>query len=341
MKIRIETSVDPEVWTRLIAEAGAASFFHEPAWMSCLLESYPYYKPLYVLALDDAGRVAGALPAIRSLRFGLVQLLSLPYGTYGTPLVTAQDRAERQAIRGALFNGWASEARKPNVVRAHLVLFGSARDDPAAAALRFALRRSERTHIVDTSRGFEDLWSKGFSPEARNHCRKAEKLGVRVAQESTAAGIAAIESLYRSQARSWKNHTPFPPGFFARLLALAPSRARLWVARVEREALAAKMALEQSGSVLSWLTCGTEDARRFNATHLLFKTVIEDAAGRGCTSFNMGGSRGLKGLETFKEAMGGKALDYPTFLYEPGWFSPLHRLQYWVRGIREVPEAAR
>lgn len=330
MRVSRERSVDSGDWDRLVAGDPASSFYHERAWMDALVEAYRYYHPLYLVARDDAGRLLGAIPAIRSVRAGLTQLLSLPYGTYGDPLVTGSDVAEQAAVRDFLLSGWLREARRPGTVRAHLVLY----HPPVAGSLPAGLRRDEATHLLDLSVGFDPLWNSYFQGDKRTECRKAEREGVVVRDVTGADGAATLESLYRRQAEQWTNHTPFPPGFLARLVERDPQNVRVWVAAREGTPLAAQLVLHHKREATTWLASSAPEARRFGAGTFLYRAVIEEACARGHTSFNLGGSQGNPDLEAYKSGFGTSLRSYASFLHEPGWFRPLHRLNYRLRGIR-------
>lgn len=344
MKITLESRVDPNAWAELTAADPSASFFHEPVWVDCLAASFPHFRRAYFLARDDAGSLVGGIPAIRSVRFGLTQLFSLPYGTYGTPLVRAATPDEAGRVRRALVRRWVEETRRPGLVRAHLVPFGAAMPEPPGplppggefGGMPAGWRRMERTHLVDLTVGWEALWSGQFDGDKRTEARKAQRLGVSVRREPGPAVADVIEGLYRRQSGAWRDHTPFPPGFLHRLVEAAPDRVAVWVARHEARPVAAEMVFHHRDTATVWLTCGETAARRLGAGNLIYSEIMEDACRRGLATFNLGGSRGRASIEAFKEAFGSRPVEYATWLYEAAWFRPLHRLQYRLRGIRET-----
>ena len=334
LRITLEAYVDSG-WEELVAADGNSSFFHQAIWLEVLAGAYPYYHPSYFLALDDAGRLLGGLPAVRSVRFGLTQLLSLPYGAYGAPLARADSRVERDSIRAALLERWLQEMRRPGVVRAHLVLF----TPPGGETIRLEIPGREtvveRTHLADLRAGFESLWSSGFEGDKRTDSRKAERLGVVVIKESGSSAAQVMEDLYRDQAAEWTDHTPFPPGLFHSLLERAPNSVLVWVARFEGKPVAAHLVLYHKQMASTWIGVAQPDARRLGAGNYIYKVMIEDAADRGLAFFNLGGSRGRPALESFKAGLGGVPREYQTYLHEAAWFKPAHRLLYKLRGLRE------
>jgi lipid II:glycine glycyltransferase (peptidoglycan interpeptide bridge formation enzyme) len=192
--------------------------------------------------------------------------------------------------------------------------------------------RAETTHLLDLSVGFERLWSETFGGNVRTACRKAERLGVRVARES--GGIEEIARLYRGQVDDWRNHTPFPPALFRSLVERGGDSVEGWVARREGEVVAGKLMLLHGDHAHSWVAVNRPEAKRLRASPLLHCRIMEDLCGRGIRWYNFGSSRGAPGVESFKEGLGGTSYPYATCLREAGWFRPLHRLQYRARGIR-------
>lgn len=331
---------------RLLAADPAATFFHTPTWTDALLAAYPYYRFSWIAARDAAGHLAGALPVMAARRFGVTQLLSLPYGTYGGPLAAGATAEERDRVREALVADWRRRARAAGVGRAELVL-GPAPGEPPPAVEGSARERQPReTQVVDLSVGFERLWSAVVEGDVRTGCRKAEKSGVTVRAGAAPGDAALLDRLYREQAAGWRNHTPFPEGFLADLLARgtpaagapdtpAGGRVEAWFAERDGAPLAAQLVLLFRTTAISWLAPNTPDARRWNAPTLLYVRLMEALAARGVALFDLGGSPGNPGLAAFKAGLGGRPAAYDALRVEAGWFRPLHRLQYRLRGIEE------
>jgi hypothetical protein len=331
MRVTLEASVSATDWNDLLSADHSSTFFHELAWIGSLDAAYSYYQPFHFVAQDDAGRLLGGLPAIRSVRSGLVQLFSLPYGTYGHPLSSGFDDGQRLGVRNALIEGFVRAAREPRVVRAQLVLFDS--DRPLEGYPPPAWRRTEETHIVDLTPDFEGVWAK-FEGDKRTSCRKAEHAGVVFEDATTHAGASVLEQLYRVQAREWTDHTPVPGRLLHELLDRAPDQVRIGIARLDGTPLAAQLVLYHKTSAVNWLTCSAPEGRQHAAATFLYKIAMEDAVRRGCTTFDLGGSGTREALRRYKSGFGSRVRPYSSYLHESAWFRPLHRLQYRLRGIR-------
>jgi CelD/BcsL family acetyltransferase involved in cellulose biosynthesis len=331
--VTIQPAVDPVAYSAILAADPNASFFHTPAWYEALLAAYPYYRPAWFVATGADGTMTGALPCLESVRAGLVQRLSLPYGTYATPLAAGASPSERGAVRAALLDAWWRGTGGPRIVRSNLTLFvppdGEAMPDwPGAKA-----STTEHTHLVDLSPGFDRLWSEVVRRDARNNCGKAEEQGVTAAREARA--IDDIDLLYREQAASWRSHTPFPPGFLQTLRETAGDAVEGWVARREGRVVAAQLLFLHRDTAFGWVAANRPEARQLRAATLLNRVFMEDLCRRGLRWLNLGGSRHAAGIEEFKRGLGGQPHAYTACTREAAWFRPLHRLQYRMRGIRE------
>jgi CelD/BcsL family acetyltransferase involved in cellulose biosynthesis len=331
--VTTQPAVDPLAWSALLASDPNASFFHTQAWEKALLSVYPYFRPAWFVASGLNGNTIGAIPCLESVRAGLVQRLSLPYGTYATPLAVGANRDERNAVRADLLDAWWKETGGPRVVRANLTLFVPPGGEELPDWVGAGKSTAEHTHLVDLSSGFDHLWSKVYRRDTRANCRKAEKLGVAATKE--AQGIDVIDRLYSEQAGEWRDHTPFSPGLFRSLRDAAGDAVEGWIARHDGRAMAGQILLLHRDTAFSWVTANRPEARRLRATTLLGRAIMEDLCRRGFRWFNFGGSRHSPGLEEFKRGLGGRPIPYASCVREAAWFRPIHRLQYRIRGIRE------
>ncbi len=329
--IELSDRIPGAEWRALSDADPAASFFHDPAWMTALVRSYGYYRPACLTARDSSGALVGGLPGVMSVRFGLKQLLSLPYGTYGGPIAAPGSDEGRRAIRGALIERWAREARRPGVVRAQLVHNGTSAGEDLERMPGRTTRES--AFVLDLEGGYDRIWNESFGGEVRTACRKAEKSGVTVAEADGPEGAAILDAMYRRQAAGWSNHTPFPRDLFRHLVAAAPERARVWIAALNGEPAAAHLVLHHRGTALSWISANSLEGRKARAQILLIARILEEACRRGSRTFNFGGAAGSDSLESFKTAFGSRPEPYASCLVEPAWFRPLHRIQYRLRGI--------
>lgn len=332
MKISVETQIDPAAWNLLLLGDPDGTFFHDRTWMTSLTASYRHFHPGYIVAREADGRLVGGIPFVRAVRFGLTQILSMPFGTYATPLASPAASVSAARVRALLAERWLKEATRPGVVRAHLVPFSPGQPDPGAAWIAPQWRVKEQTHIIPLAAGFEEIWFRRYDKENRTASRKAVRLGVVVAEESGTEAARVLDTLYRGQSGEWSGHAPYREGLFERLVEQGGERVRIWVARHEGVAVFAVMGFYHRDTVLPWVSGSTPDARRLCAGNLIHKVMIEDGASRGFAAYNFGGSGGVPGIEAFKVAFGGEAFDYVSYLIEAPAYGWLRRSLAGRRG---------
>jgi len=317
----------PETWESLWAADPRATLFLHPRWMNALLEGYPRYRPLYLL-VESGGGTAGLLPLVRVSRFGLLQYLSLPFGTYGGPLLAP---GSDPGVAGALIRAFRDLGRTPRCMRFELTLFDPPPDlrQAAAAGLGEAVQEF-RTHLVDLSRGMPHLWERGYRRGTRKCVRAAERAGVTVSVEEGEDAVTTLYGLYAAQGRDWQGITPYPLRLVRALVRGFGTEARIYVARRAGTALAACLFLDHAGREIHPFVSGAAlEGRRHRAFHLLIHTALEDACARGLRLWDFGGSGGDRRIEYFKESFGAEPRPLLRGFHMPAWARRLRKQPAW------------
>ena len=192
---------------------------------------WPRARVLYFTARRGE-RLAGGVCVAASVRLGLTWARSLPFGTYGGPLVTADD-PDPASVRAALaraFEEWLSAERVAGGEVVHAVLSPQAGDtgpDPAWRALAIGITTGQ-THVIDLAPGAAAIIA-GLHRESRRVLRQAERSGVTIEEDVEA--LPAVHRLYLGQAKSWPGHRPYPLAFLEALVRHPSRFARVLVAR--------------------------------------------------------------------------------------------------------------
>ncbi len=77
---------DPAAWDALVQSAPGATVFHTAAWARLWTEEWRGSKWVAHVIEDGQGYAAGMAAVVRSRGIGRT-VLSMPFGTYGGPLV--------------------------------------------------------------------------------------------------------------------------------------------------------------------------------------------------------------------------------------------------------------
>jgi len=328
------TEALPEDWDDWVRRHPQAAFSHRSGFLESLAV-FPGDGSLHLLeARTRTGVRRGGFPVYLSRRFGRVWARSLPFGTYGGPLVDPGVSDRDGVVRG-LVEHVAEWARVRRVVAGEIVLGplqsadASAGDGPPPALepLTLAARMSQ-AHLVDLAPGPEALRA-GLHRESRRALRVAEGEGVRV--EEDASALHAVYDLYLEQAKGWGVRRPYPRAFLARLLDHRSGFARLYVARRGREVLTGALTLFTDQEAFVWVSGAAPAARPALAFGYLLWKILETAASLGCRRYNVGSSGGRHRIESFKSDLGARPERLWILHLRPHARDPVARLIQWAR----------
>jgi hypothetical protein len=307
------TELGPVDWDSAVAGCGEPfRFSHRAAAGTALESAYDSYRFTPVRVEFGDGTVL-LLPLVRVTRrlAALSMALGMPLSLEGRPLAvsgTAQPE-HLETLFGEL--GWCGL----------LEISGGAGGSPPDAG---KVSR-QTTHILELAPGYEALWTNTFPAKTRNMCRKAERGGVAVAPDRSAAAVASYQELYRASALGWGyEEPPYPDGLFEALLA--SDHAELWLARAEQQIVAGAVMLRGSDDLFYWSGAMNREFRHLAPSNAIIRAVIEDACTRGITYLDFGASTGLSGVEAFKRSFGAAEREYSSVeLTRPGY----RRLERW------------
>lgn len=184
-------------------------------------------------------------------------------------------------------------------------------------------------HVLDLDEEFDRVWAR-FSGAARRAMRKAEKEHVTV---EACHGEAAVGEFYRLY-EGWVDQRARRRGIplvvarrmgraeepLGRLHTLSDGLGKaftVWLARLDRQTVAAIITIVQGDVALAWrVTSDREVADRVRAIDLVHRHAIEHAVLAGCRYYNMGESGGVESLMRFKTRFGATPREFPGFRFE-------------------------
>lgn len=191
------------------------------------------------------------------------------------------------------------------------------------------IRESRKTHVLDLSGGFENVWKRRFAGAVRTATRKAEHLGITVESDPTGRLLPVFDALYRMSVDRWAKARRHPLAI-ARLLASRrePFRKFRIVADLLGEAfevhiawlggkpLAGTIVLTYGEIATYWRgAMDIEHATGTGANELLHRVAIETACRRGCLQYDMQRSAS-QGLGRFKSKFGARPTDFFEYRFE-------------------------
>ena len=290
--LRLEAWDEAEAgrWDAFVTAHADAGPYHRFAWLRAVRRAYGY-RPLALAALRG-DEVVGLLPGVVHRRPGRRTLISLPYCDYGGPLAddpAVAGRLVREACRLAAGSGAATSEYR-------LFQRDAVEDCPEKVVMRLALPDDFATLLAS------------LKAKVRSQVNKPLRDGLTAGH----GGPELLDAFHAVYARNMRDLGSPPHGgrWFREVLAAYGGAARIFVVRMPNGAPAAASVLLVSGATAAvpWAS-SLREFNRANPNMLLYRAMLEFAAGAGCAVFDFGRSTPGGGTFRFKRQWG--ARPYP------------------------------
>lgn len=306
-------------WHALIEQDASATPAHHPSAWQALTAALPAYR-IRLIEVRDEGRLVGGAPCAIETRLGLSWLHAMPFGLSAAPLALPGWESE---VDEAVGTALATFQRERALVGGEWSCYRAARAAVAPSALE---RLEGETRFMESA--VIDLGSDSGEVRARMD-RKTRQDIVRSASrgvrcEVDALALERVYALHAQQARLWRGHRVLPLELSRRLLALGA--AHVLVAHDRDGVQCGLFALDAPHETFLWWSGSHPSARASDATPRLMAWAAEWARSRGRRRLNLGASRGLAALESFKRSMGARSVRYPVRWLAAANAAPLGRL---------------
>jgi hypothetical protein len=315
--VRVLSPAPREMWASVLRESSEATIFQTPEWLDacCAAGGYEDASRLYDTA--DGRRIV--LPMVRPKRFARMRpARSMPNGWgFGGAIASGRVGADDVELVVADLRG---------SVNALVVKTG-----PLTAEAWSRVPAQERSpharYVVDMADGFDSWWGE-LSKGTRNKIRKAEKRGVRV-RWGTGTELAHVHSsVHRRWAaeRARRRGVPVPLALararrdvsaraLAEIAERLGERCRIIVASIENEPVASAVMLFHGVHAQGWRAASLREADTSGyANYVMQARALENAAGRGYRSVDIGESGGVRSLIEFKKHFRAEPRSYDVLL---------------------------
>lgn len=313
-----------ELWERLCRADPTCTFYQTPAWHRIAAR---HYRTESAPLLFRPGRATVCLPLQRKRVWGVERYFS-PFGTYTAPICASKlGQEEIASIVGEL-------AR----LNLHLVSSPFTQNPIVVGEPTISTVQVIDLESLDPENPMRD-WDEG----QRRRVRVARRKGVVVRTAETRAEWDRYYELYRLSLERWGGRATvaYPRALFDDIRASLSDQpcVRLWVAEHGGEIGAGYLAFYHNQHVVPWH--GAADARFFQlgVTQLLFLAQITDALRRGYSVFDLTGSSGLPGVESFKSRFGTRTVEFASSVQWTGPLGVLARCRDWARARLRRPSS--
>lgn len=296
MNLSIERQIDEGEILRLLEGSPDATFFHTPAWMHILTNSFDRFTGGWI-TIRSGSSLEGFMPFVEIRRGPFETLWSLPFGTYGGPVTT--DRR----MEGDLIDAFLDMASKSRCIKAAAILFGAGNplDLPPGV-----VERREECRVIELEGDFGHYRSKLLGSKRRQLCNRAEEAGVVIRPIEDPAVLREFYEAYERESAGWGGVHPYPYLLFEEILAHRDKGALVMGAFIGEELLGGHIDFFFGDQAQAWQAGLTERASAFEASAMLVVKAVEEAYRRGMKYFNLGSSNGNEGIIFFKESLGGR-----------------------------------
>lgn len=307
---------DAAAWDDLVASSPDATVFHTSAWAKVWTDEWSDARWEAIVVSDGSG-YAGGIGAIARRR-GLFETLdSMPYATYGGPIVR-RGHPDPSSVRKLLLEAFARRASRRLTVRWQLTWYRGTREE-------FSERtppEESSTHVLPLDGGYERV-AGGFSSSTRRLARQAGESGLSIRAAESVADLRAFHDLAVETVRR-RGGTPKPYSLYERIFTqLAPAGlARYHLVHHKGNAVAGSLHLFHEGVAVSWLPVSREASWHLRPNNFLVASILETLCEAGYLEYNFGASPpDAAGLVRFKEGWGAR----PRPVLIAGRRSALHR----------------
>jgi hypothetical protein len=345
--VAVTTPAPRDAWRQVYDSDPHALLYHAPAWVDLLSAFGRYEDASRLYALPD-GRLL-VLPMVRKrLLGGAVGEASFPAawgmgGLLASGGVRSSDvaavfadltsrRVARTSLRPNPLTGPAWEAARPPGV---------------VAVPRLA-------HVLDLEGGFDHVWSKRFTGQARTAVRKAERSGLTVACDTSGQLVPVFYELFehsldrwaaaqhepRALAR-WRGHRRDPLRKLQLIARWLGEACQVWIASLDGRPAAGILVIRGPSANYTLGAMDKALAGPTRANYLLHRLAVEDACAAGCRHYHMGETGPSPALAQFKTRFGARPQRYAEYHIEALPFVAIDRAVRGgvkrVIGFKDVP----
>jgi CelD/BcsL family acetyltransferase involved in cellulose biosynthesis len=313
-----------ETWEKVLASDPSALPSQTPAWVEAVCRTGAY-APASVQFRHVSGRHL-VLPMVRRARVPswAATHYSMP-DRWGSGGLLVEDGQVEEGDVGAAVSLLAAQTAAP------IVLVPNPRlDDHWAEAAPWGYASRKWSYQLDTSVGYDEVWSRGFRSSVRRAVRKAERSDVTVERDATGRLLPLFLPLYEESVLRWARDsgmpTPIARARAARLESLAKFEhvARVfaescvtWMAFVDGRPAAGIVVLTHGTHTDYWRGAMDLDlAGPVRANDLLHARAIEEACAQGIGRYSFGISDPGSSLARFKEGFGATPIPYAGYVLE-------------------------
>lgn len=310
-------------WTDVARNCSYATFFHTPHYSELMTNTFPFRDITKGFIFDDGTRVV--FPFLQRkkniFRGFLSDYVSGLLYVYGGPIA---DKELSDQKLDEIFEYINSTFVKYD----NILIRGNSFIQNITP--RGFQEIKDFSHVAELFKcdSEEDLFM-SYSKRYRSYVRKAQKSGTLVVKEaSTLDEYERLYKLYQQTIQYWDRIlTDYPFKLFQNIYYLKCQDIKLWTVYYENNMIGGDVTLYWNDNCCMWLSYHDREYSKLQQRRYMLHNVFLDCKEKGIKYYDFLQSGGIKGLEEFKESMGGKVYPHSAWLKENDFLKK-------IRGIK-------
>ncbi len=312
VEIKSVNDLNEEKWNKLLKESPHSTVYHTKSWAKVWEKSFPGSSSFFIISIDEMGEYLAGLPMWQRGKFGLRDLYSMPYGTYGG--LIKKDKTD-ESVFLPIYEKLSQLLKCWSTTRIQVVDFYT--KDPHLQKTGFA-SSVHHTHLINLDQIDESDYMKSFTRKRREGIRQSQRRGIQVKEIRSPEDI---KPCYQLSLETWRRYNleskKFPLRLFENIFTLMNKGNLLkwFIALKDERIIGSLINFVFKDTLYAWE--GGTDPVELNArpNDALFLQSILWAKRNGLKIFNFGATpEAAEGMVRFKESWGAENKEY--LIYE-------------------------
>ena len=309
--MRVIEKVKKTFWLEIAKNCPYATYFHTPYWAELMAKTFSYIDITKGFIFDDGTRVVFPLMCRkRNLLKGLLSdYVSGPPYVYGGPIsdtkLNTQQIDEIIEYIKRTFKYYNSILIRGNPFTQNITVPGFQKVEDFNYVVELFKYKNENDLL------------KIYTKRYRRYINKAKKLNLIIKEASNLNEYEKLYEMYQKNIKYWhEDHTNFPLKLFQNLYRQKNKYMRFWVVYKNNEMLGGDITFYWNQHCCDWI--GYYDREYSDLRPARYRLHIDymNCIAKGIKFYDLGKCGGIKGLENFKESVGGKVYPYCAWLKE-------------------------
>ena len=323
--MRVLEKVSQTFWEDVAGSCLYATFFHTPYWSELMEKTFSYVDITKGFIFDDGTRAV--FPFIQQkhnfFKGILDDYISGLLYVYGGPI------ADREMTRQQLYEiiEYINSAFK---MYSTILIRGN----PYGQDIKPISFKEVKdfSHVVELFRykNEEDLF-RSYSKRYRPYIRKAKKSNMAVIKESNSlVDYERLYQIYRKSFKYWGGEilTDYSLALFQNFYNLKNKYIKLWTTYYENKMIGGEITLYWNDYCVSFFPHYDREYSKLHGRRYTEHNIFLDCIEKGIKFYDFRQSGGVKGVEDFKESMGGRKYPNSSWIKENKFLKKIRSVKY-------------